>query len=250
MGTALILGGAGGIGRATTEAALRQSWTRSVVAADNNAEALRRLAEGLPDPGKAFATHECDLRDDESFARMVESYPDIDFLAITVGVSQEQQAVTTRAEFDRVIGINLVSVFLAAQAYAVRMMERGGGSIVVVSSITAFVPRRHIPAYCASKAGLTIALRSLALEASGSGVRINIVSPGHVDTEQARLQAVKHGYGERVKGDLDQFRMRVPSGRTATAEDVAQAIVYLLGPDSSHVVMHDLVVDGGETMGA
>jgi NAD(P)-dependent dehydrogenase (short-subunit alcohol dehydrogenase family) len=123
------------------------------------------------------------------------------------------------------------------------MAERGNGSIVAVASIGARRPLRKIPGYSASKAGLVMALRVLGTEVAGRGVRINTVSPGPVDSH--RLNNKQHYVG----GDLANSRTAIQDGRVADPDDIARAIVFLLGPGADHILMQDVVVDGGELLG-
>ena len=112
------------------------------------------------------------------------------------------------------------------------------------------MPRMRLAAYSASKAALRQALRVLAIEVAGSGVRINTVSPGPTDTEMMRQLARDHAaIDDLANGSLEVMRPRIPTGRVALASDVASAVTFLLSPASSHIVMADLVVDGGELLG-
>jgi 2,3-dihydro-2,3-dihydroxybenzoate dehydrogenase len=112
------------------------------------------------------------------------------------------------------------------------------------------MPRMRQAAYSASKAALRQGLRVLAMEVTGSGVRINTVSPGPTDTEMMRELAGDHAaMDDLASGSLEVMRPRIPAGRVALASDVAAVVAFLLSPASSHMVMADLVVDGGELLG-
>jgi 2,3-dihydro-2,3-dihydroxybenzoate dehydrogenase len=94
------------------------------------------------------------------------------------------------------------------------------------------------------------ALRVLAMEVAGNGVRINTVSPGPTDTEMMRQLASDHSsVSDLANGSLAALRPRIPAGRVASAADIASAVSFLLAPTSQHIVMADLVVDGGELLG-
>ena len=152
--------------------------------------------------------------------------------------------------FRRVLDVNLVGAFHAAQLYASRMVERQTGSIVAVASIAARMPRMRQAAYAASKAGLRQALRVLAMEVAADGVRVNTVSPGPTDTEMMRSLAADHtSVDDLAMGSIEAFRPRIPDGRVATTTDIANAVQFLLSPEAGHIVMQDLVIDGGELLG-
>jgi 2,3-dihydro-2,3-dihydroxybenzoate dehydrogenase len=121
---------------------------------------------------------------------------------------------------------------------------------VAVASIAARMPRMRQAAYVASKAGLRQALRVLALETVPNGVRINTVSPGPTDTPMMRELAADHAsVDDLAAGSPEAFRPPIPDRRVARPEQVAAAVAWLLSPESEHVALHDLHVDGGETLG-
>jgi 2,3-dihydro-2,3-dihydroxybenzoate dehydrogenase len=154
------------------------------------------------------------------------------------------------AEFTDVLQVNTIGCFHVAQQYAATMVRAGGGSIVAVASIAARMPRMRQAAYSASKAALRQALRVLAMEVAGDGVRINTVSPGATDTEMMRQLAGDHSsVSDLADGSLEVLRPRIPVGHVAAAQDIAAAVAFLLSPGSEHVVMQDLVIDGGELLG-
>lgn len=158
---------------------------------------------------------------------------------------------TTWADFDRILSVNLIGTFMLAQAFARDMVEQGSGAIVAVSSLSGRLARMNQAAYCASKAGMRQALRSLALETVPRGVRINTVSPGATDTPMVRGLAERLGQSmaELAGGSLELFRPRIPDGTVASTDQVASVVSYLLSPEAAHIALQDLVVDGGESLG-
>jgi 2,3-dihydro-2,3-dihydroxybenzoate dehydrogenase len=119
-----------------------------------------------------------------------------------------------------------------------------------VTSIAATLPRMRQAAYCASKAGVRQALRVLGMEGIAHGVRINTVAPGPTDTPMMRELAADHPSVDHLAaGDPAALRPRIPAGRVARPHDIAAAVAFLLSPDSGHIALRDLVVDGGEALG-
>ena len=155
-----------------------------------------------------------------------------------------------REEFARIFKVNTEGVFFVAQAYARVMAERGRGAIVGVASIAARMPRMRQTSYCSSKAGLRQALRVLGMEVGPLGVRVNTVSPGATDTPMMRALAADHSsVDDLARGSIEAMRPRIPNGRVARPEDVAAVVSFLLAPGSEHVMLEDIVVDGGELLG-
>jgi 2,3-dihydro-2,3-dihydroxybenzoate dehydrogenase len=248
--TTVVVGAARGIGRAIAEDAARADPTRPLVLADVDLAGVELLAGELVREGVDARAIAVDLTDPTSVEGLVKATPDADRVAIAAGIFRASSAlVTPMSEFDEVIRINTIGCFHVAQLYA-RQMISGGGAIVAVASIAARMPRMRQAAYSASKAALRQALRVLAMEVAGNGVRINTVSPGPTDTEMMRLLASDHAsVDDLATGSLDALRPRVPAGRVARATDIAAAVTFLLSPASTHVHMSDLVVDGGELLG-
>ncbi|MAI49112.1 MAG: 2,3-dihydro-2,3-dihydroxybenzoate dehydrogenase [Rhodospirillaceae bacterium] len=155
------------------------------------------------------------------------------------------------SEFDAHFNVNLRGTWLVTRHVARHMTEIKAGSIVTVSSNAARVPRVRQGAYCASKAGVSHLMRVLALELGPVGIRVNTVAPGATETPMIQRMMESMGFGQAMlKGDLDNFRAGVPLGRIAKVEDVADAVAFLLSEQSRYITMHEMVVDGGGTLGA
>lgn len=158
-------------------------------------------------------------------------------------------------EVARVLAVNVQGVLNVTRSVGSRMARRGAGAVVTVSSNAASTPRLGIGAYAASKAAATMLTRCLALELAPHGVRCNVVSPGSTDTDMLRATfdpaaREQDAFDRVVAGSAADFRLGIPLGRVASADDVAQTIVFLLSDAARHVTMHDLRVDGGATLGA
>ncbi|HXB95618.1 MAG TPA: SDR family oxidoreductase [Puia sp.] len=140
--------------------------------------------------------------------------------------------------FARVMQLNLAGSFFLAQAAARQMRRQGeGGSILFTSSVTAHQAHRNLTAYGMSKAALEMLARNLVIELSPYRITVNTVAPGATITERTAGDA---GY-ERVWSTL------TPLGRPATVEDIAQAVLFLIGPEARHITGQTLIVDGGWT---
>jgi NAD(P)-dependent dehydrogenase (short-subunit alcohol dehydrogenase family) len=144
------------------------------------------------------------------------------------------------ADWKRVLDVNLTGPFLMCQTFGRVMLEQGAGSIVNISSIAGLLGVADRAAYNASKHGLIGLTRTLAAEWGGRGVRVNAVCPGWVKTE---MDARDMGSGAYTDADIQG---RVPMGRFATPEDIAQAVAFLADDARSGFVNgHALSVDGG-----
>ena len=145
------------------------------------------------------------------------------------------------------ISVNFFGVVNVCSAVAEKMVSRGEGAIVVVSSNASAVPRAGMAAYGASKAAATSWAKNLALECAPAGVRVNVVSPGSTDT------SMLHGLTDEassIAGDPDRYRLGIPLHRIADPYDIAGACAFLISPAARHITMHDLRVDGGATLDA
>ena len=251
MNTTVIIGAARGIGRAIAEDCAGSDPHRRLVVADVDVDGVERLAAELVSKGLDATALAVDLSDEGSVSSLVDATKDADRVAIAAGIFRASSALQTPiSEFEEVMRVNTLGCYHAAQLYSRRMAENGGGAIVAVASIAARMPRTRQAAYSASKAALRQALRVLAMEVTGSGVRINTVSPGPTDTEMMRELAGDHAsIDDLASGSLEVMRPRIPVGRVALASEVAAVVAFLLSPASSHMVMADLVVDGGELLG-
>jgi 2,3-dihydro-2,3-dihydroxybenzoate dehydrogenase len=163
---------------------------------------------------------------------------------------------TSPEEWQRCVAVNAGGAVYVAQRAAREMVAAGTGSIVVVSSNSAAVPRVNLAAYGAAKAAATAFTRSLALQVAPHGVRVNLVSPGSTDTPMLRgmyADSDENGLGEAgraglLDGDPENYRLGIPLRRIADPADIAAAVRFLVSDAARHITMHDLRVDGGATL--
>jgi 2,3-dihydro-2,3-dihydroxybenzoate dehydrogenase len=249
--TTVVVGSALGIGAAVARRMAAQPETGRLVLADVRFEAVKKLAAELGADGVTVDAVHADITSQPSVDALVEMSGDATRVALVAGVFQAKPSdEVTAEEMNRILGVNLVGTFLVAQAYAKSMMASGeGGTICAVSSIAARMPRMRQAAYCASKAGMRQALRVLGMEVIGRGVRINFVAPGPTATEMMATLSGDHGNADLWLGSPQAFRPPIPDRRVGEADDVAAAVAFLLSEQSSHIALHDLYVDGGESLG-
>ena len=216
MTRAVVTGGASGIGAAVV-AQLRERGLEVAVA-------------DLPD---------VDVRDEE---QVREAVRDVDLLVNAAGIGSTTTLVDTPLEtWDEVMAVNARGTFLCCKHAVPGMIDRGGGSIVNVSSIGAIVGLRNRAAYCASKGAVVALTRALAVDHVADRIRVNAVCPGTVDSPWVRRLVDDAGES------LDALRARQPMGRLGTPEEIADAILYLVTAEFATGTI--LTVDGGLTAG-
>ena len=156
----------------------------------------------------------------------------------------------TRAAWERMITVNLTSVFAMSQVVLPGMMERGWGRIVNVASTAGLTGYPYVAAYVAAKHGVVGLTRALALETAKSGVTVNAVCPGYTDTELLRESMAKiiHKTGRTEDAVRASFTQRNPQGRLVTPEEVAAAVLYLCHAGSDAMTGQAIAVAGGEVM--
>lgn len=243
----VIVGAAQGIGEVV---ARHLSESGPVVVADISRQKVEKVAEELRTLGRDVIVQPVDITDPRSIAELVEAAPNVRRLAIVAGLFSASPSLDVeQREFQRILAVNLIGVFDTARQFSRSMISHGGGSIVAVTSIAARMPRMRQAAYSASKAGMRQALRVLGMEVRGEGVRINFVAPGPTESPMMSSLASDHAEVRLYEGDLTTFRPRIPDGRVGHPLDIAHAVEFLLSSRADHIALHDLYVDGGESLG-
>jgi NAD(P)-dependent dehydrogenase (short-subunit alcohol dehydrogenase family) len=224
--TALVTGGARGIGRGISEALL----------AAGAAVVTCSRSEVGPVPG---TTHRvCDVRSPEAVAELIDSLPRLDVLVNNAGGAPAVDAATASPRFhDKIVGLNLLAPLLVAQAANAVMQAQGGGSIINISSISAHRPAPTIAAYAAAKAGLDSLTASLAMEWAPT-VRVNAIDVGLCRTEQT-----DDHYGDDAS--VATIEQTIPLGRMARPEEVGHVAAFLASDLASYVSGASIACHGG-----
>ena len=178
--------------------------------------------------------------------RALARFDTVDILVNNAGISQPEMKDTWNASeesWDRVIRINLKSVYLCSRATIPVLLEKGSGSIVNVASIAA---TRAVggASYAAAKGGILSYTRLVSREVAARGVRINCVSPGYMRTPMSTGERLGLSVAEQEER-LEKLTRRVPMRRSGSPTDIADAIVYLSSDEAGYVTGQELVVDGG-----
>jgi meso-butanediol dehydrogenase/(S,S)-butanediol dehydrogenase/diacetyl reductase len=240
---ALVTGAASGIGRATAERLAAEG--ARVFCADIDQGGLEDTAEAIRAAGGQVSTGKLDVRDAESCRGCVESALEncerLDVLCNVAGIGVYSHATElSQEQWQRVIDVNLSGTFYMSQTAIPHLIE-SGGNIVNVASTAGLVGVAYAAAYCASKGGVVLLTRSLAVELAHRGIRVNCVCPGGVDTPLIRDFTLPEG----AKLELFQ-RMQSLGPPLAKPEEIAASIAYLASDEARYVNGSALAIDGGQ----
>ena len=239
--TALVTGGAGGLGREIALSLAREG--ADLILADLAQPDL--VAQEVTSLGQRCLALRVDIADQDQvrnlYQRIEAEFKKLDILVNNAGISQLSYQPTIEApvsEWDRVIRVNLRGAFLCCRRAGRMMIEAGGGSIVNVSSTVGQTGVPRAPAYCASKAGLNLLTKSLALEWAEDGIRVNAIAPHYLETEMSRdLRDSEKVYQGLVR--------QIPLGRFGKTSEAARAVLFLASPAAAYITGEVLAVDGG-----
>jgi NAD(P)-dependent dehydrogenase (short-subunit alcohol dehydrogenase family) len=236
---ALVTGAARGIGLATAKRFLAEGWRVALLDIEGKllAEAVGRLAT----PDRTVGLH-CDVSDSAAvtaaIAQIAQRFGRLDALVNNAGVAVFAPLLeTSDADWNRVLAVNLTGPFLCSKAAVPLMREHGGGAIVNITSISAVRASTLRSAYGTSKAGLAHLTKQLAVELAASGIRVNAVAPGPVDTAMAKAV-----HTPEIRAD---YHDAIPLNRYGLEEELAEAIFFLSCDRSSYITGQVLAVDGG-----
>jgi NAD(P)-dependent dehydrogenase (short-subunit alcohol dehydrogenase family) len=248
--TALITGGAGGIGRATAILFAREGAAVSVI--DLNDEAGTDVVRDIhASAGRAIfeladVTRAADCK--RVVERTVGEFGGIHILFNNAGIIRRAAVVeTSEADWDAVMAVNVKSIFLMCREVIPVMRKARGGSIINTASGWGLAGGARAAAYCASKGAVVLLTKAMAIDHGRQSIRVNCICPGDTDTAMLRGEARQLGESE------DRFlaeAARRPLGRVGTPEEIAQAALYLASEASSFVTGTALVVDGGGLAGS
>jgi 3-oxoacyl-[acyl-carrier protein] reductase len=237
---AIVTGSARGIGKAIASR-LGAEGARLLIA-DLSGEAACAIAAGLSKHGVDARAFTVDITVPDEANAMAQAALDafgrLDILVNNAGAGLNKPFLeTTPEEFERTVRVNLLGTFLCSQAAARIMAQRGGGRIINIASISGERGAQNRSAYGASKAGVILLTKTMALELARFGIRVAAVSPGPVATDMTNVT--------HTKAIRDTYHARIPLKRYARAEEIAAAVAFLASNDASFITGHALNVDGG-----
>ncbi len=240
---AVVTGAGNGIGLAIAHAFSAEG--AHVVVAEINATAGERAVAALTSAGGQALAVQTDVAEEAQVIHMLEAavarFGRIDILVNNAGVVAHKLLLDMdRADWDRQLAVQLTGPFLAAKHIGRHMVERGiAGRIINISSVAALMGRVKGGAHCASKAGLTLLTKVLAMELGQYGITVNAVAPGLVETPAQKDEMnLSAAYQERYLHEL-------PLGRLGQPADIAKAVLFLASPDADWITGQLVVVDGG-----
>lgn len=237
--TALVVGAASGIGRAS--ALGLADFGAHVIVADLNLEGAAAVVSEIEAKGGYAMAASANLGDGESVSKLIDGIDKLDVLVCTPAINVRKRLLEySEEEFDRVVALNLKGNFRLLQAGGRKMVAGGGGSIIVFSSIRSQIVEPGQGVYAATKAGVLQLVRTLAAELAEFGVRANAIGPGVVNTPlTAPIKQNAAWY--------DAYAKRSALGRWAEPEEMVGAVIYLASQASSFVTGTIHFVDGGWT---
>jgi NAD(P)-dependent dehydrogenase (short-subunit alcohol dehydrogenase family) len=242
----LVCGGTSGIGLAAARRFIEER-CRVFIAGLDPAE-LDAAVIDLRGGGGEVAGLACDVSNEADVNRMIDAADaalgGIDVLANNAGIAQRDPFLQiTVADWDRILAVNLRGMFLVAQAVSNKMVRRGSGGVIInMSSTNGIAGEEDYAHYNASKGGVLLLTKTMAVELGRHGIRVNALCPGYI--RSPLNAAIAAGLSDDFEADY--VRQRIPLGRAGLPEDVAAAYAFLASDDASFVHGADLVIDGGQ----
>ncbi len=241
---ALVTGAGSGIGRATAIRLAEEG--ASVYLADINGESLQETTKLLPE-GSDYRCGTLDVSSSEACRQLVADtvaeFGQLDVLCNIAGIAPSQHFADISEEaWNRVIGINLNSVFFLCQAAMPHLVE-SKGNIINMSSSAGRTGQAYNASYGATKAAVLMLSKSLAIEFASKGVRVNAICPGAVST------ALSKNFEPPEDADMNLFMRLMPLLPMAEAEEIAAAVAYLASEEARFVTGIEFAIDGGQTAG-
>ncbi len=239
---AIVTGGARGMGAATSKLFVEEG--AKVVIADMLDDDGGKLAQSLGD--QAMFQH-LDVSDEDNWRRVIaetiKKWGQIDVLVNNAGILIFRSiAETTKADYEKIIDVNLVGTFLGVKLVGEHMVTRGKGSIVNVSSVDGMKGANGLGAYSSSKWGIRGLTRVAAMEFGHKGVRVNSIHPGGIDTSMGNPFA-------EAKAEVNKRYTLVPAQRVGEPEEAAKVSLFLASDDASYLYGTEIAVDGGMLTG-
>ena len=240
----VVTGGGRGIGRRIARDLAACGAT--VVVAGRSADTLDEAVKAIAAEGGTVSAIVADMSVEADIVALAAAVADrhgpAEVLVNNAGINPIYKATedTSTAEWDEIIATNLSGVFVACREFGRQMLQAGRGSIVNISSIAGSIGLAKTAAYCASKGGVELLTRAIALDWAAKGVRVNAVAPGYVETDLTSGLFAHPTLGERLL-------QRVPMRRFGQADEITGAVIYLASDASRYVTGQTIGVDGGWT---
>jgi len=236
---AIVTGARQGIGKGIVLALAKEGC--NVVVSDIIEEDCEKVVEEIKKIGVEGLVIKCDVSKKEEvdnlIKKTIEKFGKLDILVNNAGIYPIVPFLEMKeSDWDKVMDVNLKSVFLCSQAAAKEMKD--GGKIVDISSIASFIGFEGLTHYCASKGGVNAMIRALALELAPKKINVNAVAPGAISTPGAASGE------EREK----QTIIAIPLARMGMPEDIANAVVFLASEKADYITGQTIIVDGGWTL--
>ncbi len=247
---AVVTGGAQGIGFGIVRRFVEAG--ADVVISDLDGDLAEKKAASLAGPGEAVGMA-ADVADiaagDQMVARAIEAFGSVDILVNNAGIYPQVPMLDMTVElWDRVQDINLRGLAFVSKAFAAEMAKQGsGGKIVNIASIDGLHPSMvGLAAYDASKGGVVMFTRNLALELAPHRINVNAIAPGGISTEGTAAPLEGSGLSEaEMEAMMQQFTARIPMGRIGDPDDIAKAAVFMASSAADYMTGEIMVVDGG-----
>ncbi len=245
---AVVTGASGGIGAAIARRFVKEG--ASVVLADLSEEGLAEAARGLP--AHQVATIRMDVSDPEDVKRgvqlAVERFGGLDVMVANAGIEGAVAPLVDQSvdEFDKVLAVNVRGAFLSVKYAAPLIAKRGGGSILITSSVAGLVGSKGLGPYVASKHAVMGLVKSAAAELASLGIRVVAINPGPIENRMMRSieEQAAPGAANAVK---QGFLSQVPMGRYGTNDEIAALAAFLASDDAGYCTGTSFVADGGLT---
>ena len=243
---ALITGSTSGIGEATARILSREGVSLMLTGRDN--ERGENLCKELTTSNVCFSPY--DLKDpmvgELLISETLKEFSRIDILVNSAGVAHHSTVPdTSDNQWEETMAVNLTAVFLLCRAAIPAMIRTGGGTIINVASTWGLVGAKQSAAYCASKGAVVQLTRAMATDHAQDNIRVNAICPGAVDTPMLESEARSFGLSSEEGRNL--WASDAPNNQLASAEDIANSVLFLASSNARHIHGAMLTVDGGAT---